>query len=142
MWGGRPRPRPAPWPACQQADEASAAGQGDRPTKALPERLPESSRYPTSGIPAQTSERSSAKLRRASPTVVRKPSNPRSPILLESAPRSAAAPRHLASSLLYLPARTAKVPVVRGFRRGGRADWAHSCDATASYGGGGKPCYN
>src|ERR1022692_2622840 len=59
---------------------------------------------PTSGIPAQRSERSSAKLRRASPTVVRKPSNPRSPILQESAPRSAAAPRHLASSLLYLPA--------------------------------------
>ena len=46
MWGGRPRPQPAPWPACQQADEASAAVQGDRPTKAMPERLPESSRYP------------------------------------------------------------------------------------------------
>src|ERR1035437_8440572 len=34
MWGGRPRPRPAPWPACQQADEDSAAVQGDRPTPA------------------------------------------------------------------------------------------------------------
>src|ERR1039458_4154043 len=50
MWGGRPRPPPAPWLACQQADEAFAAVQGDRPTKPMPERLPESSRYPTRRI--------------------------------------------------------------------------------------------
>ena len=56
MWGGRPRPRPAPWPACQQADEASAAVQGDRPTKPMPERLPESSRYPTFEKPFPTRE--------------------------------------------------------------------------------------
>src|SRR5664280_2756144 len=53
MWGGRPRPPPAPWLARQQADEAFAAVQGDRPTKPMPERLPESSRYPTSVIPSQ-----------------------------------------------------------------------------------------
>src|ERR1039457_6585038 len=47
MWGGRPRPRPAPWPACQQA---SAAVQGHRPTEPVPERLPESSRYPNGAI--------------------------------------------------------------------------------------------
>src|SRR5664280_2386683 len=50
MWGGRPRPPPAPWLAGQQADEASAAVQGDRPTKPMPERLPESSRYPNGAI--------------------------------------------------------------------------------------------
>ena len=33
MWGGRPRPQPAPWPACQQADEASAAVQGTAPLR-------------------------------------------------------------------------------------------------------------
>ena len=47
MWGGRPRPRPGvpsgPWPACRWA---SAAVQGDRPTRPLPERLPESRGYP------------------------------------------------------------------------------------------------
>src|ERR1039458_7403486 len=50
MWGGRPRPPPAPWLACQQADEAFAAVQGAPPTKPMPERLPESSRYPTRRI--------------------------------------------------------------------------------------------
>src|ERR1035441_4847662 len=38
-----------------------------------------------SGMPAPTSERSSVNLRRASPTLVRKPSNPRSPIFQEFA---------------------------------------------------------
>ena len=45
--GRAPSPAAGPCPACQQADEASAAVQGDRPTKPMPERLPESSRYPT-----------------------------------------------------------------------------------------------
>ena len=40
------------WRDVGRADEASAAVQGDRPTKPMPERLPESSRYPTqSDIP-------------------------------------------------------------------------------------------
>src|ERR1019366_6917622 len=45
-----PSPAAGPWPACQQADEASAAGPGGRPTKPMPERLPESSRYPTTRV--------------------------------------------------------------------------------------------
>ena len=43
-WGGRPRPRGGPCLRFRQRDEASRAVQGDRPTKALPERLPESGR--------------------------------------------------------------------------------------------------
>src|ERR1017187_4801552 len=42
---GRPPGRPA-----SRRTRASVAVQGDRPTKPMPERLPESSRYPTSAI--------------------------------------------------------------------------------------------
>jgi hypothetical protein len=42
LWShvGRPRPRPAPWPASSRRTGASAAVQGNRPTKPMPERLP------------------------------------------------------------------------------------------------------
>src|SRR5450432_4311470 len=56
-WGGRPRPRPAPWPARSRRTRASAAVQGDRPTKPLPERLPESSRYPAKRLCATDEHR-------------------------------------------------------------------------------------
>src|ERR1039457_3548642 len=56
MWGGRPRPRPAPGrcPAGQQADGAPPAVRGAPPTKPMPERLPESSRYPSLTGPVLT----------------------------------------------------------------------------------------
>ena len=38
-WGGSPRPRGGPCLRFRQRDEDSRAVQGDRPTKALPERL-------------------------------------------------------------------------------------------------------
>ena len=51
MWGGRPRPQPAPWPACQQADGGVRLGPGGPPHppdvftsvcpfKDVPEELP------------------------------------------------------------------------------------------------------
>ena len=41
MWGGRPRPRRTPgpaFPASEQADQGSTAGQGARPTKTVAAR--------------------------------------------------------------------------------------------------------
>src|ERR1017187_6751012 len=36
MWGGRPRPRPAPWPACQQGGEGVVPRGGPRARGAAP----------------------------------------------------------------------------------------------------------
>jgi hypothetical protein len=52
---GTPRGRPPGRPASRRT-RASAAVQGDRPTKPMPERLPESSRYPTFEKPFPTRE--------------------------------------------------------------------------------------
>src|SRR5712691_9537614 len=46
LWGGRPRPRLAPWPARGGRTRASAAVQGDRPTVRPKQVLAESRGYP------------------------------------------------------------------------------------------------
>src|ERR1017187_7095941 len=55
MWGGRPRPQPAPRPACQQPGRGGPRGAGGpRHKKRRQEGYPESSRSPTWEIQSLT----------------------------------------------------------------------------------------
>jgi hypothetical protein len=56
VWGGRPRPLPAPWPACQQGGRGRPPRSRGTAPPSRPERLPESSGQPFLMICLQTDE--------------------------------------------------------------------------------------